>query len=197
MVHSRVLRVALLLLAIGGGQIAPRASAADRAVLRLRAFAVNMSGVGPATAGVLDVAIERWSTDEERDRLHTALVQGGQQSLLSALQKLKRAGYIRSPNDIGWPIHYARQSPTPDGGRRIVLATDRPMGFWEIMNRPRSAEYEFTLAEIRVGKDGKGEGKVVTPAKVTWNRERGAIEITNYGTEPVRLTQVTVEDEEK
>lgn len=194
MVHSRTFAVALLLLANGGGPTAPPASAADKGLLHLRAFAVNMSGVGPATAGVLDIAIERWSTDDERDRLKNKLRQDGQRALLSELQRIKpRAGYIRSPNDIGWPIHYAREYPMPDGGRRIILATDRPMSFWEIMNRPRSADYEFTLAEIHLNKEGKGEGKIVTPAKVSWNREKGAIEITNYGTEPVRLTQVTVE----
>jgi hypothetical protein len=186
----------VLLLAVGGGQAAPPVSAADKAVLRLRAFAVNMSGVGPATAGNLDIAIERWSTDDERDRLRSALMQKGSNALLSELQKIRpRTGYIRSPDSLGWNIYYAREYPTPDGGRRIILATDRPMSFWEIMNRPRSADYEFTLAEIHLGKDGKGEGKIVTPAKISWNKDRNAIEITNYGTEPVRLTQVTAEED--
>jgi hypothetical protein len=195
MAHARVLSVALLLLATGG-QAAPPAQAADKALIRLRAFAVNMSGVGPATAGTLDIAIERWSTDEERERLRSALIQGGSGTLLSELQKVKpRAGYIRGGTDLGWGIRYAREHRTPDGGRRIILATERPMSFWEIMNRPRTVEYEFTLAEIRLGKDGKGEGKIVTPAKVAWNKETRAIEITNYGIEPVRLTQVTIEEE--
>jgi hypothetical protein len=188
----------VLLLAVGGGQAAPPVSAADKAVLRLRAVAVNMSGVGSATAGVLDVAIERWSTDDERDRLRAVLMQKGSSALLSELQKIRpRAGYIKTPDSLGWNIYYAREQPTPDGGRRIILSTDRPMSFWEITNRPRSAEYEFTLAEIRLNKDGKGEGKIVTPAKIAWNKEKNAMEITNYGTEPVRLTQVTVEEEKK
>lgn len=192
------LALAILLLAIGGGQAAPTASAADKAVLRLRAVAINMSGVGAATAGVLDIAVERWSTDEERDRLRASLMQKGSSAVLSELQKIRpRAGYIKTPDSLGWNIYYAREQPTPDGGRRITLATDRPMSFWEIMNRPRSAEYEFTLAEIRINKDGKGEGKIVTPAKISWSKEKNAIEITNYGTEPVRLTQVNVEDEKK
>jgi hypothetical protein len=67
------------------------------------------------------------------------------------------------------------------------------MSFWEAVNQPRSADYGFTLPEIHVGPDGKGEGKIVTPAKISWNKDRGAIEITNYGTEPVRLTKVSVE----
>jgi hypothetical protein len=188
----------LLLLAIGGGRAEPTASAADKAVLRLRAFAVNMSGVGPAIAGVLDIAIERWSTDEERDRLRTVLMQKGSNALLSELQKIRpRAGYIKTADSLGWNVYYAREHATPDGGRRIILSTDRPMSFWEIMNRPRSAEYDFTLAEIHLNKDGKGEGKIVSPAKISWNKDKNAIEITNYGTEPVRLTQVTVEEEKK
>jgi hypothetical protein len=192
------LALGLLLLAIGGSRGQPTASAADKAVLRLTALAVNMSGIGPATAGVLDIAVERWSTDEERDRLRATLMQKGSSALLSDLQKIRpRAGYIKSPDSLGWNIYYAREQPTSDGGRRIILATDRPMGFWEIMNRPRSTEYEFTLAEIRLNKDGKGEGKIVTPAKIVWNKEKNAIEITNYGTEPVRLTRVTVEEENK
>jgi hypothetical protein len=134
------------------------------------------------------------STNDERDRLRTALIQRGQGALLAELQKIKpRAGYIRSDFSVGWDIHFAREEQTPDGGRRIIVATDRPMSFWEAVNHPRSADYGFTLAEIRLGKDGKGAGKIVSPAKVTWNPERGAIEITNYGTEPVRLTQVTSE----
>jgi hypothetical protein len=181
-----VLGMALLL---GRGAVA-----ADRSELNLKAFAVNMSGVGPASAGMLDITVERWSTDDERDRLRSALRDGGSSALLKELQRMRpRAGYIRSPFGIGWDIHYAREQATPDGGRRIILATERPMSYWEAVNKPRSADYEFTLAEIRLGPDGKGEGKIVTPAKITWNRERNAIEITNYGTEPVRLTKVSVD----
>jgi len=186
--RSTMLAIALLLSGWQG------ASAADRSVLNLKAFAVNMSGVGPASAGPLDITIERWSTDDERDRLKTVLMEKGSNGLLKELQRIRpRTGYIRTPFSTGWDIHYAREHATPDGGRRIILATERPMSFWEALNQPRSADYGFTLAEIHVGPDGKGEGKIVTPAKISWNKDRGAIEITNYGTEPVRLTKVSVE----
>lgn len=55
----------------------------------------------------------------------------------------------------------------------------------------RSADYEFLLGEIRIGPDGKGEGKLVPMAKITYNKVARAIEIENYASEPVRLTQVT------
>jgi hypothetical protein len=192
---SRVFGVATLFLVIGGVKDTTPASAADEGILRLRAIAVNMSGVGPATAGSLDIVVERWSSDEERDRLRSALALEGSDALLTALRKIRpRAGYIKGPFEIGWNVKYAREQPTPDGGRSIILGTERPMSFWEAVNRPRSADYQFTLAEIRLNKDGKGEGKIVTPAKISWNQETEAIEITNYGTEPVRLTRVEVDD---
>lgn len=184
--------VVAVLLAMGAITIFVPVEAAEKPVLRLRAFAVDRN-VSPARAETLDIVIERWSTDAERDRLRGVLVEKGADALLEELKKLKpRVGYIATTGRLGWDIHFARQEPSGDG-RRIVLATDRPMSFWELWNRPRSADYTFTLAEIRLRPDGTGEGKLAPAAKVAWNEGLRAIEIENYGIEPVRLTEVKVE----
>ena len=47
--------------------------------------------------------------------------------------------------------------------------------------------------EIRLGPDGKGEGKLVPAAKINYDKETNTLEIENYNTEPTRLTQVEVE----
>jgi hypothetical protein len=143
----KLLSVVLLASLAGASGTAPSESAEDKAVLRLHAFAVDMSGAGRARAGALEIAIERWSTDEERDRLRAILIESGADALLSALQKVKPpAGYIRTSSSLGWDIHYAREEPVGDGGRRVIIATDRPMSFWELRNQPRSVQYDFTLA---------------------------------------------------
>ena len=49
------------------------------------------------------------------------------------------------------------------------------------------------VCEIRLGPDGKGEGKLAGGTKISWDKEKKAIEIENYGQQPVRLTQVTVD----
>ena len=162
--------------------------------LRLDAFAVNQSGVGPVRTQQLQIVIDRWSTDAEHDRLLDVLKNKGSSRLLDALRGVRpAAGYIRTTSSLGWDIQYARETPLPDGGRRIVFATDRPMSFFEARNRPRSSEYEFMLAEIRLGKDGSGEGKLAPLAKITWDEAKNQIEIENYGFEPVRLTRVAIE----
>ncbi|HEY7412752.1 MAG TPA: hypothetical protein VII13_18565 [Vicinamibacteria bacterium] len=173
--------------------LAPAAAEAADPVLRLRAFAVNMSGTGRSSAGTLDIVVERWSTDEEQDKLRAVLVEGGGEKLLDALQDVKpRAGYISTSTSLGWDLQFARQIPYGDGARRIILATDRPMSFFELRNQPRSRDYEFLLVEIRLNKNGVGEGKLAGAAKVSYDADTRVMEIENYGIEPVRLTKVEV-----
>ena len=163
-------------------------------VLRLTAFAVNMTGVGRGGAGTLQIAIERWSTDAERAGLINTLVESGSDKLLDAVQKIKpRAGYIRTNTSLGWDIQYARMTEIEGGGKRIVFATDRPMSFFEASNNTRSSDYEFMLCEMRIGASGKGEGKLAVSAKISYDKDKKTVEIENYGQEPVRLTQVTID----
>ena len=160
---------------------------------RLLATSVNMSNIGTANAGRIEIVIERWSSDRERDDLIATLKDKGSDALLRKLQDLPRVGYIRDANggSIGWDLHFARERKLEDGGRQIVLATDRPISAWEAFNRPRSSEYDFTLADIRFDGDGKGVGKLAIAAKITTNPKTGVIEIEDFASEPVRLTEVT------
>lgn len=166
---------------------------AQDAPVTFHAVAVNLSNVGRQGMQTLDITIERWTTDAEFANLRDALVEKGSDGLLRELQKVKpRAGSIRSSTGgLGWDVQFAKRNELPGGGHRVVFATDRPMSFYERTTQPRSADYEFLLAEMRIGPDGKGEGKLVPMAKVTYNKAARAIEIENYATEPVRLTEVT------
>jgi hypothetical protein len=161
-------------------------------VLRLRAFAVDLNN--RVRTNTIDIVIERWSTPEEAANLKAVLVEKGDDKLLSALQKVKpRCGYARTSTSLGWDIYFAREVPLPGGGRKITLASDRPVSVWEARNSGRSMDYEFSLAEIRLPADGKGEGKAIKAAKVGFDREKNTLEIENYQREPVRLNEVTVE----
>lgn len=164
---------------------------AAKPVEHLTAFAVDMSNTANRTrAGTIDIVINRWSSDEERDALRAALRESGADGLLKALQKIKEpAGYIRTPSSIGFPLRFARQIPTPEGGKRIIVGTDRYVSFLEATTQPRTIDYPFMLVDIRIGPDGKGTGKLMPVAKVTESEDH-VVEIENYASEPVRLTEV-------
>jgi len=176
-----------------GASSSASASEKLKPIERFDAVAVNMGGVGRATAGRVDIVIERWSGDDEREQLRTTLVENGPDKLLSALQKIKpRCGFIQIRGQLGWDIQYARENVTATG-RQVILGTDRHLGFGEVARNTRSSEYEFTLVEIRFGADGKGVGKLALSTKITYNKETRTIELENYGIEPVRLTEVKSE----
>jgi len=98
---------------------------------------------------------------------------------------------VRTSTSLGWDIYYARETSQPDGSRRIVLASDRPVSFWEARNAGRSTDYEFSLAEIRIGADGKGEGKAIPAAKLSLDKDK-TLEIENFQREPVRLNEIRI-----
>jgi hypothetical protein len=61
---------------------------------------------------------------------------------------------------------FARHSPTEEDGERVVLATDRPIGFLESANQPRSINYPFTIIEMQLNRAGEGEGRMSLATKV-------------------------------
>jgi hypothetical protein len=152
-------------------------------------FAINMNS-GPKTA-VLDFTITRWSTDEERAQL-LAIVKENKNptaKLLKALQKLPKVGYIRTTQSLAWDLHYARETPLDEGGRSIVLATDRPIGFWEARNQPRSIDYPFTILEMHLDKNDEGSGKILPGTKIYIDK-KGNLVLENYGQQPVRFNEI-------
>ena len=115
---------------------------------------------GLAFAAVLSLSSATVTVEAQ----HRQPIDKGADAILEKLQKMPRVGYIRDANggSVGWDLHFARERKLDDGGRQIVLATDRPISAWEAFNRPRST-----------------------------NPNAGAIEIENFSSEPVRLTDVT------
>jgi hypothetical protein len=151
---------------------------------------------------VWDIRVTRWTTPDEREKLLGQVVENKPDNLLRALQKLPNAGRISVPGHqgpdpykvvLGWTLHYAWQSPMEEGGTRIVLATDRYIGFEEARSNPRTMDYPFTLLDIRFDKNGEGVGKASIATKITFDKKKNIMELENYGIEPVRLNQVKIE----
>jgi len=154
---------------------------------RFTANAVNMNR---GAAGNIEIVVNRWSTDAQRDKLMAVMFEKGPDKLLDALQDMPRMGYFRAPGRVGIDIHFARRMPLPDGGERLVLVTDRRIGFWEAANQPRSIDYPFTVIEMRLNKDGEGEGKMSLATKIIADKENNIITLENYDISPVMLNNI-------
>ena len=184
--------LAALTVAAGAALAWSGVALAAKPVEELRAFAVNMSNVsagGGRNAGTVDITINRWTTDAERDRLVDTVKEKGADGLLNALRKMDEIGHIQSGGSLGYPLRFAREIKASDGGRRIIIGTDRRMSFLEVREQPRTVDYPFMVIDIRLKADGKGEGKLMPLAKITEDRDH-IVEIENYASEPVRLTGV-------
>ena len=104
------------------------------------ATAINM-GSGPGMAGRVLLSVERWTTAKEREDLLRVFKEKGSDKLLDALIDMPKAGYIRFPNTLAWDLRYAYETPLPEGGRRVVFVTDRPISGREAVNQPRTTDY--------------------------------------------------------
>jgi hypothetical protein len=171
----------------------PPAAAKDKTLLFLDCLSVDMNS---GRSGSIEIGIERWSEPGEREALVTVLVEQGTDKLLKAVQKIKpRAGFVRTPQSLGWDIHFAQQTELASGGSRVVFVTDRPISGLEARQNNRSMDYQFMLAEVHLVKDGdkeKGTGTYVGAGKVSYDEKQKAIEVENYGQEPVRLSSCQV-----
>ena len=169
----------------------PAAQATNSALPeKFTAFAVDVNNTRPGAAtSVVDITVNRWSSDADRDRLLKVFQDKGQEALLAELQKLPAVGYITTPGSLRYDLHFARQRPEAEGGRMIFLMTDRHIQAWEAMNRPRSFDYPFTLLQVKLDKDGTGVGKASVATKITQTKD-GTIELEDFNNVPVMLNEV-------
>jgi hypothetical protein len=156
------------------------------------AVAVVNNNLGSG-AGTVLMQVTRWSTEAERTRLVTTLLSKGPMALLDELRDNPSTGRIRTPDSLGYDLRFAQQTPTEEGGRRIVLATDRPIGFWEASHRPRTFDYPFTVIQMEIGRDGQGKGTLSYATKI--RAHDNVIELENFASSPIMLTDIRAEKE--
>jgi hypothetical protein len=152
------------------------------------AWANNLGGA--VKSGQVMITIKRWSTPEERTKLIASFKEGGQDALLKTLTKMGSLGYIRLPQTTGWDLHYAYQWPQEDGGRVIVIATDRKFPPGEVMYNGRSMDYPFELIQMKLDAQGRGEGKLSLATKIGVSKDGTRLELENYGDGAVFLQNI-------
>jgi len=200
---ARVLNAAAAVFVLAFGSAGIRAEVPP-APFTMRAFAVNMTNVSAprGNAGIMQIRIKGWSAAATRQQLIDTVLAKGQDALLSALQKQPSRGRISLPNwqgpdpqnyRLGWDLRYTAHDALPDGGERIVIATDRQMSMWEVRERPRTYDYPFTLIEIRMPKEGKGEGRMFGATQIRFDKKKNQIVLEQYSAGEVRLNEITID----
>ncbi|TMA19797.1 MAG: hypothetical protein E6J85_11265 [Deltaproteobacteria bacterium] len=160
----------------------------------------SISVSGDEDTGPIEIYLERWSTDEELDKVLGTLAESGPGELLDVLERQRvPAGVMLLPGVQGHGervrtptpkrIQFAREIVTP-AGRQVILASDERLGVGESQLDARKKIYEFTLMDIRFGPDGTGVGKIAAAGDVVYNPETKILELKDYDTKPVRLTNV-------
>jgi len=135
-------------------------------------------------------------TDAEREQVFQALSEKGEKEFLSVLSKQPTLGYIWTSESAGYSVRYAYQTTTPDGGERVIVATDKPLGswnpqIWKAAGTATASPYEFTVIELRFNRRrGTGEGKSSLFAKVTADKATKTIALENYAAAKVVLKDV-------
>ena len=196
---ASALAAAVVVLPAGAQSIAP--SAADK--LTIHGWALNMANTATGANQTIRINIDGWSNPSQRQHLITTFLEKKQEGLVRELEKQPEIGRFNfpgymgpDPNNtmrLGTDIRYAMNFPGDDGGRRIVIITPRIIGFRETVNQPRTVDYPFTLFEMRFDKAGKGEGRMAYATQIKFDKEKNAVELENYSSEPVRLNNLTLE----
>jgi len=127
-------------------------------------------------------------TQEERDAFFVTLKEKGAEALLQQLRRAKRVGSLRTAQTVGWDIRLALEEPGKDGGRRVMLLTDRPIGFSEATNRPITIDYPFTVIDMQIPPKGFGQGTLAIAAKIIPAGKTVIVE--NFDTQPVQLNRI-------
>jgi hypothetical protein len=151
----------------------------------------QVKGKTGAGAAALQIHIDRYTPDADRTAVETALKQGGYANFLNALRKAPEVGRVQV-GERQFPIRWSRQTSNQDGGRTIVVVTDKPIfyvGGGSADAKPR-AGYEVGLIQMTVDGVGFGSGTMAGAARIRPGGEAG-VQVDDYADEPIKLVTVS------
>jgi hypothetical protein len=110
--------------------------------------------------------------------------------LAAAVKRAPTLGFIWSDGVTGHSIKYAWRAPAAGAPTRIVLITDRRIGAhapgWAPVSGPL-ADADFTVLEIRLDADGRGEGKASLTTNVAVDAAAQTLALDGYAAAPLLL----------
>jgi hypothetical protein len=163
-------------------------------------YSGTTAGLAPGSGFVLTFRIFNWSTADDRQRVLQVLTSASKENsglpdLTKLLASHRSMGQIWTEGPGGYALKYTHREELPDGGQRIVVITDRPIG---ALNPPGPWKADgqttdvapFTVIEMHVSKDGKGEGKMSLGVPFTIDPGDHTVDLSNYAAAPVTIRNV-------
>jgi len=112
----------------------------------------------------LDITIDSYSTEEERQALLQAFEKDKNQGLYKALRKLPTRGRIQTPSRVGYELKFIRLLPnSPQGTRKIRIMTDRPITLIETREQTRSLDYSLSAVELDLNEASEKSTGIILP----------------------------------
>lgn len=162
--------------------------------VRITGTAISAGGFrNPVGTARVEIQLNRLSTAGQRDELVQRLKQDRQSGLLEALREAPSVGTIRFNTELAWDLRYASVRQGPGNTLQLFLATDRPMSAWELWNQPQYSDYPFTLINIELGPERKGQGTMILAAQISADNSGRFVHVENYGSMPVQLNELEAE----
>jgi hypothetical protein len=153
---------------------------------------VKTPGGASVTAPVV-ISIDRWTTDDERDKSVIALKAGGTPAVQNLLASMPDAGSLQLGR-LKTPIRFARTLPVA-GGKVVTLVTAQPVyyvgaGVPGATNPADKAGYSVAVVIFQVDAEGNGEAGDLAPAAKVKLDDKSGFVVEDYGAEAVRLTGI-------
>ena len=168
----------------------PAPGAVTPPVARFTANALNIGGDAGPVATLVQIDVDRWSTEDEHNRLVDPLPRNGQSEAASVLRHLPRVGMIRALDLAGDPVYYARKTTAADKTEHIMLIAIRPMRAFERAMGVNMSAFPFSVVDLNVDASGRGSGTITLAATLTGGPEKPISVVPDRIVDRVRLTSV-------
>lgn len=116
------------------------------------------------SSSFLRVRVDRFNTDAEAHDLAALLQKKGQDEVRSQLGD-RELGTVQFGDGLPLPVAAAWRTQT-EVGDHLVLIVPRNISIREVFANRRSSDYPYTVVEIDVAPDGRGQGAISGAARL-------------------------------
>lgn len=156
-----------------------------------RAHANVANKEGAAAASYVDIQIDKYTRDADRDKMTEALKTGGYPALLTAVRNAPAVGTVTLGKEK-FTIRWAREQRTGDNKRTISVVTEKPMYFvggGSVNAKPREG-YELAALQFDMDDSGMGSGTMAAAARIKPGGPNGFV-IDDYADQPIKLVSIS------